>query len=699
MSLSATRSRRTNAGNRWAEALAAAQLESGDAPDPDAEVSGEEFVGRDEEDAFESDFESTDEEEYAKEGQQDGEKEIVLEERAERRAARAKASKSAAAPLQRIINRAARGEPVKKKQKVAPKTESGGAKSKPAESFVWDATRQSRRTSTVKHKTLVRERLKDAEQRKAHITKRARKPTVSKTQDELIAAALELEEQNTKSLKEFLVKEEEKRAAARRIVRMKIEGPLVRWVSRAEDVRVKIEDITATPVNGVVGGGGTVRNGSYLGSTSMGQPGAPQQLVRSPLSQSTLPLPQPSATSAPVPITISASTGTSAPATVVIPHPLSRATSALAPHLSSSPIPPQRERASVTPAPSSSGQRMQVYVEIPRRSVSASQHPPRSASSQSLPSATLSQSLPARPLSKSPLSSSLPLPQLSFSGQVPARAASISLPTTQASGEMAKRTSLSPADALNSIRPNMIRQASVSSTSSSRSKKIMYVELPAPRRGRVGTPVPGGVASGSGEAGLVMSASTATSNFVSTDDSPSVTPSLPTTETTTSTLETKTIPSAGSPLARPVELDIFTPGGPKFAIVLPQKKTSSYRTERQGRNYIIIELGAREQASFGARMRAVFGDHADWSEIIMNGVKPSQVHATPVCAITGLSASYRDPRTGIPYANAYAFKTLTRLLRHEFVWSQEKGCYVGDEGLDGARGVPRGWTVAAAGRF
>jgi hypothetical protein len=31
---------------RWAEALAAAQLENGDAPDPDAEVSGEEFVGR-----------------------------------------------------------------------------------------------------------------------------------------------------------------------------------------------------------------------------------------------------------------------------------------------------------------------------------------------------------------------------------------------------------------------------------------------------------------------------------------------------------------------------------------------------------------------------------------------------------------------------------------------------------------------------
>lgn len=81
-------------------------------------------------------------------------------------AARAKASKSAAAPVQRILNRAARGEPVKRKQKVANKAEPGGSKSKGVEAFVWDATRQSQRASTVKHKTLVKERLKDAEKRK-----------------------------------------------------------------------------------------------------------------------------------------------------------------------------------------------------------------------------------------------------------------------------------------------------------------------------------------------------------------------------------------------------------------------------------------------------------------------------------------------------------------------------------------------------
>lgn len=214
----------------------------------------------------------------------------------------------------------------------------------------------------------------------------------------------------------------------------------------------------------------------------------------------------------------------------------------------------------------------------------------------------------------------------------------------------------------------------------------MYVELPAPRQGRNGTPAPSGVAPIAGEA--IATIPTPASASVSSSTSGA----------TASGPEPKSIPPAGSPLARPVEQDLFPLGGPKFAIVLPQKKTPSHRSEKQARNYVVVELGAREQASFEARMRAVLGDHADWSEMIMNGVKPSQIRTTPVCAITGLSASYRDPRTGIPYANAYAYKTLTRLLKHEFVWSQEKGCYVGDEGQNGARGVPRGWAVAAADR-
>jgi hypothetical protein len=38
---------------------------------------------------------------------------------------------------------------------------------------------------------------------------------------------------------------------------------------------------------------------------------------------------------------------------------------------------------------------------------------------------------------------------------------------------------------------------------------------------------------------------------------------------------------------------------------------------------------------------------------------------------------YLDPRTGVPYADVRAFKILTDLLEHEYIWNAELGCYVG----------------------
>lgn len=49
------------------------------------------------------------------------------------------------------------------------------------------------------------------------------------------------------------------------------------------------------------------------------------------------------------------------------------------------------------------------------------------------------------------------------------------------------------------------------------------------------------------------------------------------------------------------------------------------------------------------------------------------------CPITGLAASYLDPRTGTPYANVYAFQEIGKVLQHEYVWNGEFGCYVGQE--------------------
>lgn len=45
------------------------------------------------------------------------------------------------------------------------------------------------------------------------------------------------------------------------------------------------------------------------------------------------------------------------------------------------------------------------------------------------------------------------------------------------------------------------------------------------------------------------------------------------------------------------------------------------------------------------------------------------------CPITGQHARYLDPRTGVPFASVHAFKTLTQILEHDFIWDKTLGCY------------------------
>ena len=61
-----------------------------------------------------------------------------------------------------------------------------------------------------------------------------------------------------------------------------------------------------------------------------------------------------------------------------------------------------------------------------------------------------------------------------------------------------------------------------------------------------------------------------------------------------------------------------------------------------------------------------------------------------LCGITGYPAKYRDPTTGVPYANVAAFKKLKELQEHAYQWSSMLGCYVGRAG-QAARGVPEGF--------
>ncbi|KAI0166444.1 YL1-domain-containing protein [Xylariaceae sp. FL1272] len=64
--------------------------------------------------------------------------------------------------------------------------------------------------------------------------------------------------------------------------------------------------------------------------------------------------------------------------------------------------------------------------------------------------------------------------------------------------------------------------------------------------------------------------------------------------------------------------------------------------------------------------------------------KPS---SAPRCVITNHPAKYRDPKTGLPYYNAYAFKEIRKLCDGEYKWSSMLGAWVGN-GAQAAQGVP-----------
>ncbi|KAN0095896.1 YL1 domain containing protein [Hyaloscypha variabilis] len=102
--------------------------------------------------------------------------------------------------------------------------------------------------------------------------------------------------------------------------------------------------------------------------------------------------------------------------------------------------------------------------------------------------------------------------------------------------------------------------------------------------------------------------------------------------------------------------------------------------EHEGRNYIILqnfdETAIKDK---------------DVQTQILFGRKFSKVRKSKnsheLCAITGYPAKYRDPSTGLPYCNTYAYKEIQRLKRGEYKWSKLVGAYVG-QGTYAARGVP-----------
>lgn len=171
--------------------------------------------------------------------------------------------------------------------------------------------------------------------------------------------------------------------------------------------------------------------------------------------------------------------------------------------------------------------------------------------------------------------------------------------------------------------------------------------------------------------------------------------------------DTQTQPSApqqeaGSAVAPMVSTTTTTSASSAATLATQQLAASQQpqpieKMETVAKNYVVHELGQHDgirKANWTETMKAMFGDHVRWDEAkVYTGkgrpmctfkLKSSHfvfdgfMTARPkhICPITGKQAVYLDPRTGVPYADARAFKVLTDLLEHEYIWNAELGCYV-----------------------
>ncbi|KAL5598773.1 hypothetical protein BROUX41_003891 [Berkeleyomyces rouxiae] len=83
---------------------------------------------------------------------------------------------------------------------------------------------------------------------------------------------------------------------------------------------------------------------------------------------------------------------------------------------------------------------------------------------------------------------------------------------------------------------------------------------------------------------------------------------------------------------------------------------------------------------------------------ILFGQKMSRIakpQAPALCVITNMPAKYRDPLTGLPYYDAYAYKQIQKLRKGEFNWSRLLGAYVGST-TAAAQNVPARFLMGKA---
>ncbi|KAI3337407.1 YL1-domain-containing protein [Xylariaceae sp. AK1471] len=174
---------------------------------------------------------------------------------------------------------------------------------------------------------------------------------------------------------------------------------------------------------------------------------------------------------------------------------------------------------------------------------------------------------------------------------------------------------------------------------------------------------------------------------------PAPTPTRPTQTTSTPKLTASTIPStapsnspAPSHRRPPPKTPQSTPkptkgNGQKHQPkeVAPPPPRAPPANGKATRNCIILQnFNENAVKDKSVQTRILFG--RDMNRLPKQGPPPR-------CVITNHPARYRDPKTGLPYYNAYAFKEIQKLYSGKYRWSTLVGAWIGS-GTSAAIGVP-----------
>ncbi|KAI0850988.1 YL1-domain-containing protein [Daldinia vernicosa] len=179
---------------------------------------------------------------------------------------------------------------------------------------------------------------------------------------------------------------------------------------------------------------------------------------------------------------------------------------------------------------------------------------------------------------------------------------------------------------------------------------------------------------------------------------------IPTTPTPKPTPTTSSIPTSSLP-STPAQISTPTPAQKSTSVArytsktpLSTTKSSKANNQRHQPKEVPPPPPPSPPANGKATRNCIilqnFNENAIKEKAVQNQIlfgkdmaKLSKPTPAPRCVITNHPARYKDPKTGLPYYNAYAFREIQKLWRGEYRWSRLAGAWMGS-GSYAATGVP-----------